>query len=1501
MSLSVRSFISAASLCLLFSGEAAAAGFLVNTTADTTTGGLTSGSLRDAINAANSGDCASPCTITFDASLIGQEILIDSALPSLDAPGANGTVIDGPGATSLAIRNNGALTSSSALNISAAGVTVRNLSIYGFENHIFVYGLNTTIANNQIGLNAAKTPHAYTGSQRSGIYTFSSAPGSLFEGNTIGMMMGSAGTGIYSAGGNDITIRGNDIGTDDLETAFGNVYGIYLASSSGFLIEGNRIAHNTEGIRVAGATALRNAFHANSFFQNSIGIEIGTSFNDFGDEDSGLANNGQNFPEIYEPVISGSTIRAIVYVDSAAVSSTASLLVELYDVDQSTFNQGKVFLGSQCFPGNLVEDQSMEVPAGTAGEGSYILGTATSYTSGDCSPGTVNDGTSEFSWLAYLNAGIVVNTTADTPEAEFTTLRKAIELANSGDCFAPCSIEFDIPVSDAGYDSSAGTFTIRPLSPLPEILADDVYINGGSQRERSGIDNPNGPEIVINGSLAGVSHGLFIRGHWSAVREVVIQGFQGDGILAVALPVDEYMSGLYVESSYIGTNASGTAAVPNLGNGISLLDFNDFAQIGYGDDGNLISGNGGAGIYLGPNSYGADLESNRIGTSTDGLSPIPNEGGGIIVSGNYHFIGGSGFVAEGFDSSLAAASIVEKRTRTAESLEERHPELAPAKRGSLPRPRAHSTAQIAQRDTSEGRRRVVAPPASVTASSEIIPLTSGNLIAFNTGHGIFIDQALGTAIYWNSIHSNSGDGVHLTPDAGIGHDISSNSIHSNALLGIDLGGDGVTPNDGLETVGPNSYIDYPVIQRAYWDGFSTIIEGTYQGADVEAEYEIGFFSSVMPDPSGYGEGETFHRNDWLFSGPFVTSVGENLSNRWITSTATGEDGGCCYWNTSEFSQAVQVLPLDVSVAKSGPAGLAAGSTANWTLEIKNLSGLDAEGLQVVDELPAGVSNVNYSAPGWSCSLAGTTLTCDLASLASEATSSISISATAPGSGASMTNQATLTTVSTDENSANNSSSVTTTLLYADLNISKSSNPSTVKAGDAYQYDILVGNGGSVAAQTVEVVDVLPATVSYTGFGGVGWSCTEFSGTVTCVRNAGELSPGASALLTLHVIAPMTSGTLINNVSVAGTPEANTTNNSASASTSINSPPVAVNDSATTVENTAVSLNVLANDSDPDGDTLTLVSNTGSSNGTVSCAANGDCTFTPNAGFTGTASFGYTISDGFLTASASVTITVTPGNEAPVAANDSVSTHFQTPVSFNVLANDTDPDGDALTLVSNTSPSNGAVSCAPSGDCTYTPNAGFGGSDSFSYTISDGALTSSATVTISVACPAGQPIPVRPTLGETNLPSPVTFVWRAVEDAISYEVFIIDQGALASVGSISSSAPAGSEVSLTVPVEKRGQIIWLVRVFFGEECPTVDGPTSVFSRTECPSGVATPIEPRASTLIERSLTTFRWTEVSGADHYVVYLSINGATPTPAAQVPASPTPEVEIVLPAGVTL
>ncbi len=193
------------------------------------------------------------------------------------------------------------------------------------------------------------------------------------------------------------------------------------------------------------------------------------------------------------------------------------------------------------------------------------------------------------------------------------------------------------------------------------------------------------------------------------------------------------------------------------------------------------------------------------------------------------------------------------------------------------------------------------------------------------------------------------------------------------------------------------------------------------------------------------------------------------------------------------------------------------------------------------------------------------------------------------------------------------------------------------------------------------------------------------------------------------------------------------------STPPNHPPVAADDTASTAKNKAVTIAVLANDTDPDGDPLTIMSVSIASNGSVTATAT-RVTYTPNRNFLGTDSFTYSITDGRGgSASARVTVTVAEGaNHKPKAMDDTATTTAGRPVTINVVANDTDADGDTLAAGSVTQPSNGMAVANGNGTVTYSPNSGFTGSDAFHYTVSDGrggTATARVAITVQAAPPA----------------------------------------------------------------------------------------------------------------------------------------------------------------------
>jgi VCBS repeat-containing protein len=193
-------------------------------------------------------------------------------------------------------------------------------------------------------------------------------------------------------------------------------------------------------------------------------------------------------------------------------------------------------------------------------------------------------------------------------------------------------------------------------------------------------------------------------------------------------------------------------------------------------------------------------------------------------------------------------------------------------------------------------------------------------------------------------------------------------------------------------------------------------------------------------------------------------------------------------------------------------------------------------------------------------------------------------------------------------------------------------------------------------------------------------------------------------------------------------------------------PLAVADSATVLEDAAATIvNVPANDTDIDGGPKSVASVTSPANGTVVITGMGTgLSYQPNANYCNSQmggspdTFTYTLSPGG--SSATVSMTVTCINDAPLAVADSATVlEDAAATSVNVLANDTDIDGDPKSIAAVTQPINGTVVITGMGTgLTYKPNANYCGPDSFMYTLNGG---SSATVSMNVICVDEKPVAV----------------------------------------------------------------------------------------------------------------------------------------------------------------
>lgn len=194
-------------------------------------------------------------------------------------------------------------------------------------------------------------------------------------------------------------------------------------------------------------------------------------------------------------------------------------------------------------------------------------------------------------------------------------------------------------------------------------------------------------------------------------------------------------------------------------------------------------------------------------------------------------------------------------------------------------------------------------------------------------------------------------------------------------------------------------------------------------------------------------------------------------------------------------------------------------------------------------------------------------------------------------------------------------------------------------------------------------------------------------------------------------------------------------------TPINNYPEPATDLVDTLEDTPVTIQVLANDFDADDDTLTITRVTGEANGAAIINADHTVTYTPNPDYNGQDSFTYRVSDGQLSATAVVQVNVTAVNDPPAAMDDGANTAAGTSRTIAILANDTDPELDPLSVSAVGPAANGVATLNDDHTLTYTPNPGFTATETFTYTVTDGSLSSTATVSVTVGAPNSAPTAV----------------------------------------------------------------------------------------------------------------------------------------------------------------
>jgi hypothetical protein len=547
--------------------------------------------------------------------------------------------------------------------------------------------------------------------------------------------------------------------------------------------------------------------------------------------------------------------------------------------------------------------------------------------------------------LAVQPAGATVFTVTTTADAGPGSLRQAILDANAS--LGLDTIAFAIP--------GAGVHTIVPTSALPPII-DPVVIDGYSQPGSSANTATVGNNAVIlvelSGQNAGTANGLNVTGGGSTVQGLAINRWALNGVrIATA-------GGNVVTGNFIGTDPAGMGARGNGFSGVTVLyasSTNNQVQ------GNVISGNGTGISTAGPGDQETQILGNLIGTDALGTAAIPN-GTGIVVNAGNNFVGDGLDPTHGNVISGNSENGVVVDSVSAAGCRIYGNRIGTDATGTLPLGNAHvgvvvsNTTDVFVGGSSPGQGNLISGNGdqgiSISTSTSID--VEGNLIGTDvTGiaplgngisgapfGGIYLSDSsgctIGSATGANVIAFNDGNGVTVfTFGTASGDSVRYNRIYGNlprlpsAGLAIDLGDDGPTANDACDSdIGANGLQNFPVVTSTVIGAGSVQVSG-YLNSTANTTFDLDFYAdpACSPRPQAY-----LQATSWIGSAQVTTDASCNVNfsvtlsatvdpASVVTATATAPDG-----STSELSQR---FPFTITPI-SGPAAGGTGVTIQGT-------------------------------------------------------------------------------------------------------------------------------------------------------------------------------------------------------------------------------------------------------------------------------------------------------------------------------------------------------------------------------------------------------------------------------------------------------------------------------------------------------------------------------------------------------------------------------------------
>jgi titin len=879
--------------------------FTVTNTHDSGTNSLRQAILNSNAHPGTSG----PNLIDFDLPTNSNgEIVPNSALPAITSPVViNGIPVGGP--LVVLIGNNTG--QSNGLTLDASGCTIESMEIGGFASAgILVNSSNNLIEGNSLGELGGPDPNG---------------TGIVIEGsnNTIGGTTAAAAnvvtlnidSGIVIESGQHNQIEGNFIGVNSKGQSEGN-------GLDGVKIEGAASQNNIVGGIVAGTANVISCNDgvgvgiitdatANTVEGNFIGTNLGgTSDSHLGNQEDGVyIGSGANDNFI------GNTITGI-----------EGKLVGIGNVISGNGEYGVEITGAGTETNLLISNEIGTNAGGTAALGNklggvLIHGGATdnligggtlnlaNFISGNDSQGVVISGKGTTGNIVENNRiGTTMDGTKALPNLTYGAMIEAgatgnfIGVAGGGNLISGNTNHSGVYIADAGtsHNTVAGNLigtNVNDNGPLKNLVG--VTIGAGA------TDN------TIGGAAAGDAN--------------VISGNADEGVIIT----DTDTNGNVLEGNDIGTDLTGTMAIPNGDSGVAIENAASANTIGGTSQAsaNIISGNTDDGIHI--TGTGTDknvVAENLIGTDSSGTVALANGAIGVLING-----GAS-------DNTVGDGNVISGNTLDGVRLEGAGSKgnniqynligLNSSGTGALPNKEdgVHFDEGAAANgvynnvisgNTYNGIYLTGATTEDNGFHGNLIGTEADGVTPLPNSYGVFIEgssnnNVIGGPNSGNTIADNTHAGIAITGNGSVSNTISRNSIYGNGTVGIDLGDTGVQSinTSGGPHTGPNHLQNYPVLTSITVSGTSDVLHGTLNGAKMSS-FTIEVFSS----PSG-DQGETYLGTvnvgtDNHGNASFTFTFNPSAASPYLTATATDVNG-----NTSEFS-----APLAPSNGISGVVAL----------------------------------------------------------------------------------------------------------------------------------------------------------------------------------------------------------------------------------------------------------------------------------------------------------------------------------------------------------------------------------------------------------------------------------------------------------------------------------------------------------------------------------------------------------------------------------------------------